>query len=868
MTTHTHISSDNAQANDPTKLTGLYGAKLYTWGSEAEKGNGMLHQIDNILFGGNVGHATLALVLPANEETKALVKKYCFDPVIPMEAHTIKRYKAVQDESGNFVKSNEILAQENVYVVFFSWFPAKGALYQLKENITEDEKAEFIGVNKHWDPRWKEYINPETRIHTGKLSKTEMTYGPSSILHFREFSQAPYELFQLIQNKSKYQSDIEALEVLIAKLGNMEKKLKKLDQEKEEVKFSESEIILLKRFKLYNFVFIDNAELQPEIKLETVDILMHFANDKLTGLKELDSTMSDKINSFKQKNMEDLKNALVQDEVKFKKTAKNIINVRREVSEKITSILKAIPNENAPKAKLLVGATKLFHNEQLSIEQKKERLSKILIELEKLRLTEASEMLYTLENQKFSEQNMAKVFSPILISMIQEISPELAFNIIKSFKLIEMQEKRLKTFKENIEVYRSEMESEKDKYTNDAAEIVSKQQFNVDLLSYSIEHNSKLLNYLTKTVTQDNRTVLLAPGPDSDLNVVLGSSTIEQILSMAIPDWKTKFDNVIDANNIEIIAEQLIEKTDKAKQELKEQTAKLAEIKTTTFLEDIDQSGLTHYITKGEPPDDTVLLPLNKGLTEQGHPSGLDAENMLKKMKEIASGQKSFDLYDYNCSTTVSEILKAGAPTPEAKELFSAKALYRFNTPQITRDNAMAYLATLPAQKAEKHAKTEVSNTDKSKDEQIVKMTARKTYVIENKNLRTALNEYDAALKADPNVIPTFSQKTFNLFKSLFDQYEPDLSSLYTLTMELDENHPKLKKEIRAFKEKFELSTTDYSMLFEAKFDFNVLTAESLYRMKEVKRKPGLLHSYTTSDKATPPGKVPQDQDVKQKPRY
>lgn len=49
---------------------GVLGVTVRTWGTKASKGNGMLNFMDQQLFGGDVGHASINMKLPINETTK------------------------------------------------------------------------------------------------------------------------------------------------------------------------------------------------------------------------------------------------------------------------------------------------------------------------------------------------------------------------------------------------------------------------------------------------------------------------------------------------------------------------------------------------------------------------------------------------------------------------------------------------------------------------------------------------------------------------------------------------------------------------------------------------------------------------------
>ena len=52
---------------------GLYGVQVSTWGTKSTNSNGFDNFMDQELFGGNVGHASINMKLPINNETKLMI---------------------------------------------------------------------------------------------------------------------------------------------------------------------------------------------------------------------------------------------------------------------------------------------------------------------------------------------------------------------------------------------------------------------------------------------------------------------------------------------------------------------------------------------------------------------------------------------------------------------------------------------------------------------------------------------------------------------------------------------------------------------------------------------------------------------------
>src|SRR5204862_877727 len=56
-------------------------AEVLTWGTKFNGGNGLLEQIHAKFEGGNIGHASIRLTIPVDDQGKAdhLIKQYCYE---------------------------------------------------------------------------------------------------------------------------------------------------------------------------------------------------------------------------------------------------------------------------------------------------------------------------------------------------------------------------------------------------------------------------------------------------------------------------------------------------------------------------------------------------------------------------------------------------------------------------------------------------------------------------------------------------------------------------------------------------------------------------------------------------------------------
>ena len=68
----------------------------------------------------------------------------------------------------------------------------------------------------------------------------------------------------------------------------------------------------------------------------------------------------------------------------------------------------------------------------------------------------------------------------------------------------------------------------------------------------------------------------------------------------------------------------------------------------------------SRHSLRGEPPSAIVMLPLKNPNDPDGLEHGLDLEEILEKMQELATNEEQYSLYKRNCTDTVREIINAG----------------------------------------------------------------------------------------------------------------------------------------------------------------------------------------------------------------
>lgn len=188
---------------------------LHTWGTDVGAGNGLGQFLYSELYGGNVGHASLEISFPADEQGKALLQKYCIQKgikKIPFEKIT----KTV-------IRPDGTVDNEDWYTVYFSWWPSKDEdkAYTLHKNLNVDNTAERPGRNQpKVDPRFD--LEQETRLYHGMLGSRQVILSTNVIQHNRDLGQDELHLLDLERQIASLNNDLEAIDLLTNKLSKIE----------------------------------------------------------------------------------------------------------------------------------------------------------------------------------------------------------------------------------------------------------------------------------------------------------------------------------------------------------------------------------------------------------------------------------------------------------------------------------------------------------------------------------------------------------------------------------------------------------------------------------------------------------------------
>ena len=185
---------------------------LYTWGTHENGGNGMAHFVDASFFGGNVGHAAIEVTFPANALSQQLIQKYCLKgnkKVIPFERTT-----------QNILDEHKEVQKQEIYKVYFSWWPGDEKGFDLKKNINIDNDAERIGVDVgEIDPRFD--IGPrEQRTYHGPLGFRVVNLANKEISHLTSLTPDQKTLIETQRQLNETHDKLEAMALLEKKLSS------------------------------------------------------------------------------------------------------------------------------------------------------------------------------------------------------------------------------------------------------------------------------------------------------------------------------------------------------------------------------------------------------------------------------------------------------------------------------------------------------------------------------------------------------------------------------------------------------------------------------------------------------------------------
>lgn len=187
-----------------SKKPTVCGVQVHTWGASYGAGSGIWSYIKESLYGGSVGHASITVIIPVNENTEELIDKYCrySEFFIP---HKRRKIKFADGQS------------EEVYEIYFSAWPEEGSNeIFLAKDLNKDKSTLLYYYNFNWNDSSKSVYDIQNKIATGLLGKRKISIGPFSIERFgMDISNEEERAFLLLSSeKAKFNEKLKLLELL------------------------------------------------------------------------------------------------------------------------------------------------------------------------------------------------------------------------------------------------------------------------------------------------------------------------------------------------------------------------------------------------------------------------------------------------------------------------------------------------------------------------------------------------------------------------------------------------------------------------------------------------------------------------------
>lgn len=573
------------------------GVHVYTWGTDnydgsADYNRGMSNAAGALLWGGNVGHASLLLTLADTQQNRALVEEYLEDTDIPFEYKTYRTKEIIFQKSGESKISDENAYEENVIEIYFSWWPDNTNNTFIFNTFLQDCEQERSGLDVHYDPQWREFLTPtieKAPWGVGQWVKPTITLGPGLTTHEKNLSSQEVSVLRTYQRAYANRERIKAAFILINELST----------KKGEITISSAELALAKNMfpkimwdKMSSDKFLKTLEHETQ-KLAIANIRSIY--DYTHALITLDNhAMIPKLKG----ELETIKHRVENMESLQKKLKKcNIIFATQEEIAKINKFIKADSNLSARYPKGMTGGN--YH----------EMLEHVKFELD-AKEEGSLGFEYKVKRNKF------KILTQLY---------ECILNIETAKDLLN-----------KIDLYEKTEGAVREKLKKEIQHVISKNQ---DLREFA----SQVIDKKNLPLLKDKLRTLLTP-PHSP--------------------YFAKFGQVINSPKANIVPDL--------------ENARASEL-------------LEQTRTQGTPPTHTTILPL-----QSSHRSGLDPEEMIRKMAEFATQGKKFTLLHNNCAVTSSDILAKGAK--ENGDVFQQRAFNITATPQMVYNSAVRYTGIIAEQ--------------------------------------------------------------------------------------------------------------------------------------------------------------------------
>ncbi|KTD59108.1 SidG protein, substrate of the Dot/Icm system [Legionella sainthelensi] len=663
------ISKDEIQLPQDS----LYGITIQTWGTQSRPSNGMITFADQKLFGGDVGHASVNMKLPVTATTKEWIEKYCYKQtyeqfkkikgeestyeeylkdggqVIPVSLKTQTTRAARYDSSGKLVATHDKAYEQTYFDIDWSWWPGR------IQTTEEDYVWEREGKHFEYDEKWKAILQPEQRIHKGKLGHRLMDYAPSSIIHQRDIPSS--ELEKITRNHQIHQ--IEERIKLVALLNSK-------IEEMTGPKVTPSMELMFKNLGM-NIEQLLNETKDREVDTKNVEKLKEYLTARLFERK-----------SELQQQLQELQNEI--DE----------IGIRTKIEDVFYDLDYQYNNILVDKDK---GAKQLKNIDRL---------------LELFAINKAETIPYSAEigelvsNLPFLENKLQ------LINGI--ISPKSIENLIEHIETLKNDlSKQLNKKNEQATDLINKYDKLLEQYQNDE-EGLENVLWEEGIEKEDVEKARKTISQSETSPELAKLVSLQEQLSEHKENGVLLSSELESSLNACVKQWKSQLDTAcqvitkesmaeikeaLEQQRIHIETEIQLLKEKESNVSVERHKAEQEMIKVKEFTEFYSKNA-SAYLVIGLPPSHDVKLPL-----AVNGKRGLNPLAMLQKMRELASPEaKGFDLQTNNCSLTSIEVLAAGAAhDPLLHSIMNERALGFFGTPQQVLENVQLARATISENK-------------------------------------------------------------------------------------------------------------------------------------------------------------------------
>ncbi len=735
------IELELKEVEAPQSRSTVCGVRVSTFGSRNKDTSGIMHEVDTQLWGGNVGHATLTLTIPASDENKELIRKYCIDANIPYEKQKIVTYR----QTGPGAQDKEIAHDEEVYIINWSWWPGSDGGHELVRALNIDGLSERRAVHREWAPQFRPLFAPETRTHPGMIGRTHMTYGTTGIVHGRGLSDDERKIIELKSLVPIQKQNNESCSVLIEKLKTLlscKLSVQEIAQIASELKISTED--LCTNYKINDIENSKDKDLYFKNLQTIIDDLGKL--DQNIKIKVLIAQLQTKIKLEKSINLSEAKHANTVSLIeRFIPARKNeLMPDGKTISLKDLDLLlldaqaveaelsKQIEESEASLAKLVQAKQEQETEDKRQLEEEYNSKREELEELNEQYEKSTVEFEYSMGRIPVLQQNIEQLGS--LISFFdttkkskgwpKDLTKEENKEILDNIKAIERSPRDLAEVlaknslsKAKIDAILAHLRKLKQSYEGELGNIKSpKKQKQREELGQNLERVRAEFVELNKRYHQVKSLI-----PSSEYEqLVANREAVENVvvwcddhlekseedpleLSSDFKFWiveskimegnlKESFDYNVD--KIVLTRAELEQLKTNAKNMIRTLNSQILDVEPCQGIFAVGE--FEQFLTLGTTPDHVVDIPLDsQSGVERSSPKGLNVQEMLRKMHYIVeNSREGFDLFNQNCSDTSLQILHAGASRVNdiwMRDIFTERATGKLSTPQTVFNTAQSY---------------------------------------------------------------------------------------------------------------------------------------------------------------------------------